>query len=328
MTAGQTPFDLGASYAAFRPAERRWAVAPAEGWSSVLLLAFMAALVGWAIDDAHWVLGNQALTDFLPWAGILGVLAGTAGALLGRGRFAAHGLGAVFAAVFLTWAVAGAVAPGEDLGAMFRVVGERTWGAWSDLVIEGRATTSEVAPSSSSSASRVGHRQFAAYAALATGGPRRRRRPGDHPLSTSPSRPATSSPSRLYTSCAPLSCGPRGRRGADVGSPPDRDVGNAVSLRCERVHVHLPRAGREPRAHRGRVLGAAGRRLAGPRPARRRLRGRARPSLPGRRADALRRCHVRLDDQHLGPVGLRQHARPLDHHRPSRAAPQVASRRL
>lgn len=168
MTAGQTPFDLGASYAALRPAERRWAVAPAEGWSSVLLLALMAAVVGWAIDDSHWVLGDQAFTDFLPWAGILGVLAGTAGALLGRGRLVAHGLGAVAGAVFLIWAVAGAVAPGEDPGAMFRVVGERTWGAWSDLVIEGRATTSEVAHFLLVLGIFVwGTGQFAAYAALA-----------------------------------------------------------------------------------------------------------------------------------------------------------------
>ena len=167
MTAGQTPFDLGASYAALRPTDRRWAVAPAEGWSSVLLLAFMAALVGWAIDDAHWVLGDQALTDFLPWAGILGVLAGTAGAMLGRGRLVAHGLGAVFATVFLTWAVAGAVAPGEDPGAMFRIVGERAWGAWSDLVIENRPTTSEVAHFLFVLGILVwGTGQFAAYATL------------------------------------------------------------------------------------------------------------------------------------------------------------------
>jgi transglutaminase-like putative cysteine protease len=168
MSAVRTPFDLGASYAAARPAERRWAVAPAEGWSSVLLLAFMAALVGWAIDDAHWVLGDQALTDFLPWAGILGVLAGTAGAMLGRGRLVAHGLGAVLAVAFLTWAVAGVVVPGADLGSMFGIVGERVWGAWKDLVIDNRPTTNEVAHFVLVLGVLVwGTGQFAAYAALA-----------------------------------------------------------------------------------------------------------------------------------------------------------------
>jgi transglutaminase-like putative cysteine protease len=144
MTATGTPFDLGASYTAARVVEPPRRLALAEGWSSVLLLAFMAAIVGWAIDDAHWVLGDQAYTDFLPWAGILGVLAGTAGALLGRGRLVAHGLGAIAATVFIVWAIAGQLAPESDVG-MFTVVGERVWGAWDDLVIRRRATTTEVA---------------------------------------------------------------------------------------------------------------------------------------------------------------------------------------
>lgn len=168
MTAGQTPFDLGATYAAFRPAERRLSLTPAEGWSSVLLLAFMAALVGWAIDDAHWVLGDQALTDFLPWAGILGVLAGTAGALIGRGRLVAHGLGALLATLFLVWAIGSQVAPGEDLGGAVAALGDRVWNAWSDLVIERRRTTSEVAHFLLVLGILVwGTGQFAAYAALA-----------------------------------------------------------------------------------------------------------------------------------------------------------------
>ena len=53
MTAARTPFDLGASYTASQPTERRFVLSPAEGWTSVLLLALMCALVGWAIDDAR-----------------------------------------------------------------------------------------------------------------------------------------------------------------------------------------------------------------------------------------------------------------------------------
>jgi transglutaminase-like putative cysteine protease len=145
MTIARTPFDLGASYTASQSPERRFALAPAEGWSSVVLLVLMVALLGWAIDDAHWVLGNQSNTDFLPWAGALAVLWGFAASKIGRGRLVAHGLGAVLATAFLLYAVGSQLAPGEDLGTMIRITAEGVWGAVSDLVIEGRATTREIA---------------------------------------------------------------------------------------------------------------------------------------------------------------------------------------
>ncbi len=145
MTTARTPFDLGASYTASQAPERRLALAPAEGWSSVLLLVLMCALVGWAIDDAHWVLGNQTNTDFLPWAGALAALWGFAASKIGRGRLVAHGLGAILATAFLLVAVGSQLAPGEDLAAMIRITADGVWGAFSDLVIDGRATTNEIA---------------------------------------------------------------------------------------------------------------------------------------------------------------------------------------
>jgi hypothetical protein len=149
-------------------AGQRTGRAPAEGWSSVLLLAIMVALVGWAIDDAHWVLGAASHTDFLPWAGILGVLAGTLGAVLGRGRLVTHGLGAIAATVFLTWVIADVVAPGEEPGGILAAVGERVWAAWDDLVIRGRPTTREIAHFLLALGILVwGTGQFAAYALLA-----------------------------------------------------------------------------------------------------------------------------------------------------------------
>ena len=145
MSAARTPFDLGASYTASRIDARRVSLSPAEGWSSVLLLVLMAALIGWAIDDSRWVLGPSTLTDFLPWAGALGVVWGFAAAKLGRGRIVAHGVGAILATVFLVYAVGSQLVPGEDLGGMYRGVGEMVVSAYQDLVVLGRATTVEVA---------------------------------------------------------------------------------------------------------------------------------------------------------------------------------------
>jgi transglutaminase-like putative cysteine protease len=145
MTAARSPFDLGGSYGVSQTSGRRFALAPTEGWTSVLLLVLMCAIVGWAIDDARWVLGDQANTDFLPWAGALGVLWGFAAAKLGRGRLVAHGVGALLATAFLVLAVGSRLGPAEDLAGMIRVTAEGVWGAYDDLVLRGRATTTEIA---------------------------------------------------------------------------------------------------------------------------------------------------------------------------------------
>ena len=104
MSAAPTAFD----YRATAPTDqvpRRLALAPAEGWSSVLLLALMVALVGWSIDDARWVLGSRTLTNFLPWAGMLGVAWGFAAAKTGGGRLLAYLGGAIVGAAYLTLVV-------------------------------------------------------------------------------------------------------------------------------------------------------------------------------------------------------------------------------
>lgn len=145
MTAARTPFDLGAGYTAAQRPERRLATAPAEGWTSVLLIVLMGFLLGFAIDDARWVLGDQSNTDFLPWAGALGALWGFLAAKLRGGRLVAHGGGAVLATAFLLLAVGSQLAPGEDLAGMVRVTAEGVWGAYQDLVVRGRARTTEIA---------------------------------------------------------------------------------------------------------------------------------------------------------------------------------------
>jgi len=123
---------------------RRLPLGPAEGWSSVLLLAVMAALVGWAIDDARWVLGSQSLTNFLSWAGALGVLWGVIAAKAGRGRLLAHVGGAVVATTYLTLVVGDQLAPGASVAGLFQATSNSVVEAWVDLVVHSRATTTEI----------------------------------------------------------------------------------------------------------------------------------------------------------------------------------------
>jgi len=142
MRAIGTAFDYATPIAADE--RRHLPLAPAEGWSSVLLLALMAALVGWAIDDSRWVLGSQSLTDFLPWAGALGVLWGVVAAKAGRGRLLAHVGGAVVATTYLTLVVGDQLAPGASVGGLFQATSNSVVEAWIDLVVRSRATTTEI----------------------------------------------------------------------------------------------------------------------------------------------------------------------------------------
>ena len=143
MSAAPTAFDYRPT-APTDQVRRHLALAPAEGWSSVLLLALMVALVGWSIDDARWVLGSRTLTNFLPWAGMLGVAWGFAVAKTGGGRLLAYLGGAVLGAAYLTLVVGAQLAPGASIGGMFQATSDSVVGAYLDLVVRGRATTLEV----------------------------------------------------------------------------------------------------------------------------------------------------------------------------------------
>ena len=142
MTTARTAFDYAAPVSA--DGERRLSLGLAEGWSSVLLLALMVALVGWAIDDSRWVLGSESLTNFLPWAGTLGVAWGVIAAKAGRGRLVAYVGGAILATAYLTLAVGTQLAPGASVGGLFQATSDSVIGAYLDLVVRDRATTTEV----------------------------------------------------------------------------------------------------------------------------------------------------------------------------------------
>jgi transglutaminase-like putative cysteine protease len=123
---------------------------PAEGWLTLASVALMIVALCWSIDDAKWVRGVGALTDFLPIIGLGGVLVGFLGPKLGWGRWTTHLIGVGFAALMLP-IVAGGIVLGEAvpgwgpgaLAARYREAAEIVVRVWEDLAIEGRPLTNE-----------------------------------------------------------------------------------------------------------------------------------------------------------------------------------------
>ncbi len=74
---------------------------PAQGWVSLFLVAALAVIVAWSLDDASLVLGRGEWTDFLAWAALGGVIAGFVGARVGWNRPLAHLIGAIFAVLIV-----------------------------------------------------------------------------------------------------------------------------------------------------------------------------------------------------------------------------------
>ncbi len=115
--------------------------APAEGWLTLVLVAFMTVTAAWAIDDAAWVLGRGDWTDFLAWAAVLGVLAGFVGAKAGWNRWVAHIVGAVFAALIVPLLVGHVLEPKATLAAQYTATASATVQAWVDLIVNGLLAT-------------------------------------------------------------------------------------------------------------------------------------------------------------------------------------------
>ncbi|MEO8208505.1 MAG: hypothetical protein ABI598_05675, partial [Chloroflexota bacterium] len=91
----------------------RWLLrGPREGWATLAAVVVLVLTLAWSIDDARWVRGAGALTDYLPQVGIAGVLVGFAGAKLGWGRWTTHLIGVAFAALILP-VVAGGLVLGD-----------------------------------------------------------------------------------------------------------------------------------------------------------------------------------------------------------------------
>ena len=118
-------------------------VGPAEGWLTVGLVLLLVLPVAWSIEDARWVLGNGALTDFLPWAIVGGAASGMLGAKLGLGRWRTHLLGAVAAALAVPILVGRVLEPSAGIGGAFLATSASAVQAFVDLAIRNRTVTQE-----------------------------------------------------------------------------------------------------------------------------------------------------------------------------------------
>jgi transglutaminase-like putative cysteine protease len=137
-----------------RPAPRRSRprLAPEQGWFALLLLLAMCLALAWSLDDAVLVLGNGAVTDFLTWAAVGGVLIGVLGPTVGWGRWTTHLIGALFAALLVPllvgWVlVTNAPSPPALFSAgatphdLFHATTHSAVTAWTDLVVNRRLST-------------------------------------------------------------------------------------------------------------------------------------------------------------------------------------------
>ena len=116
---------------------------PEEGWLPLALVAFIAIILGLAIDDPGWVNGKEALTNSLPGLALIGVAVGFAGPKLGLGRWTTHLVGAILAALVIPVAAGWALHPGASIPDAFGATAAGTVNAYLDLAWRGRQFTSE-----------------------------------------------------------------------------------------------------------------------------------------------------------------------------------------
>ena len=119
----------------------RLGAAPAEGWVSLVLVAFLAVSVAWALDDAGLVLGDRTKTDLLAWAALGGVAAGFVGARAGWSRPVAHLIGAAFAALLVPILVGSVLAPNGSIPMRFQATADSTVEAVLDFAVRGLTLT-------------------------------------------------------------------------------------------------------------------------------------------------------------------------------------------
>jgi transglutaminase-like putative cysteine protease len=141
-----SPFIPPAGYRRATATARRRSIpwAPAEGWLGLGLLIVMGLTVGSSIDDARWVLGRDGLTDFLPWAIVMGIVFGFIGAKAGWSRKVTYTLGAVFAALIIPTIVgASLVTDHVSIHDWYVASANAAIQAYLDLALRGKALTQQ-----------------------------------------------------------------------------------------------------------------------------------------------------------------------------------------
>jgi len=117
---------------------------PTPGWVALSILLAMAFLVGWAVDDAAWVIAQGDLTDFLPWTATGGVLVAFLGAASGLGRWRTHLVGAVVAALLVPLMVGSILTHGAGgYVAEYTVAAGASVDAFFDLIVHLRGSTAQ-----------------------------------------------------------------------------------------------------------------------------------------------------------------------------------------
>ncbi len=125
------------------PAGSRVPRRPAEGWITLVLVLLLTVTIAWSIDDAAWVLGRDAYTDFLTLAVLGGVLAGFGGAKVRWGRWATYLFGALVAALVVPLWVGNVLAPDASWPEQYRATAASVVNAWRDLAILNRTVTQQ-----------------------------------------------------------------------------------------------------------------------------------------------------------------------------------------
>ena len=86
---------------------RRISLRPVEGWLTLIPTAAMVVVFAFSLQDADWIPGPAAASNFMPFVGLLGLAFGVLGAKVGWGRWRTHFVGALFAGLVLTLIVGG-----------------------------------------------------------------------------------------------------------------------------------------------------------------------------------------------------------------------------